>query len=146
MILDDGGDLTNMVHEKFPQYLKGWLIFCLHNQTRRLMNYLLDVKGVSEETTTGVHHLYKAFREGKLKIPAINVNDSVTKSKFGMTTPFFLRPVLTPGRQLLRMPRVPRGRNQARNGRYVGRKGCCRRWLRRRRERSEIKTKYACEQ
>ncbi len=61
------------------------------------MNYLLDVKGVSEETTTGVHHLYKAFREGKLKIPAINVNDSVTKSKFGMTTPFFLRPVLTPG-------------------------------------------------
>lgn len=42
----------------------------------------LDIKGVSEETTTGVHHLYKAFREGKLKIPAINVNDSVTKSKF----------------------------------------------------------------
>jgi adenosylhomocysteinase len=39
----------------------------------------LDVRGVSEETTTGVHHLYKAFREGKLKIPAINVNDSVTK-------------------------------------------------------------------
>ncbi|KAF7973910.1 hypothetical protein HWV62_13954 [Athelia sp. TMB] len=63
MILDDGGDLTNMVHEKFPQYLK-------------------DIKGVSEETTTGVHHLYKAFRDGKLKIPAINVNDSVTKSKF----------------------------------------------------------------
>jgi adenosylhomocysteinase len=52
-----------MVHEKFPQCLK-------------------DIKGVSEETTTGVHHLYKAFREGKLKIPAINVNDSVTKSKF----------------------------------------------------------------
>ena len=63
MILDDGGDLTSMVHEKFPQYLK-------------------DIKGVSEETTTGVHHLYKAFRDGKLKIPAINVNDSVTKSKF----------------------------------------------------------------
>jgi adenosylhomocysteinase len=63
MILDDGGDLTTLVHEKFPQYLK-------------------DIKGVSEETTTGVHHLYKAFREGKLKIPAINVNDSVTKSKF----------------------------------------------------------------
>ncbi|KAF8886585.1 S-adenosyl-L-homocysteine hydrolase [Infundibulicybe gibba] len=63
MILDDGGDLTNAVHEKYPQYLK-------------------DIRGVSEETTTGVHHLYKAFRDGKLKIPAINVNDSVTKSKF----------------------------------------------------------------
>ncbi|KAF5380056.1 hypothetical protein D9615_006134 [Tricholomella constricta] len=63
MILDDGGDLTTMVHEKFPQYLQ-------------------DIRGVSEETTTGVHHLYKAFREGKLKVPAINVNDSVTKSKF----------------------------------------------------------------
>lgn len=63
MILDDGGDLTTLVHEKYPQYLKG-------------------IKGVSEETTTGVHHLYRAFREGKLKIPAINVNDSVTKSKF----------------------------------------------------------------
>jgi len=63
LILDDGGDLTTMVHEKFPQYLK-------------------DIKGVSEETTTGVHHLYKAFKEGKLKVPAINVNDSVTKSKF----------------------------------------------------------------
>jgi adenosylhomocysteinase len=43
---------------------------------------LADIKGVSEETTTGVHHLYKMFRDGKLKIPAINVNDSVTKSKF----------------------------------------------------------------
>jgi adenosylhomocysteinase len=42
----------------------------------------VEIRGVSEETTTGVHHLYKAFREGKLKIPAINVNDSVTKSKF----------------------------------------------------------------
>ncbi|TFY56777.1 hypothetical protein EVG20_g8797 [Dentipellis fragilis] len=63
MILDDGGDLTNLVHEKYPQYLK-------------------DIRGVSEETTTGVHHLYKAFRDGKLKVPAINVNDSVTKSKF----------------------------------------------------------------
>lgn len=63
MILDDGGDLTTIVHEKFPQYLQG-------------------INGVSEETTTGVHHLYKAFRDGKLKIPAINVNDSVTKSKF----------------------------------------------------------------
>jgi len=63
MILDDGGDLTELVHEKYPQYLK-------------------DIRGVSEETTTGVHHLYKKFREGKLKVPAINVNDSVTKSKF----------------------------------------------------------------
>lgn len=43
---------------------------------------MLDIKGLSEETTTGVHHLYKALRDGKLKIPAINVNDSVTKSKF----------------------------------------------------------------
>ncbi|KAG9311611.1 putative adenosylhomocysteinase [Chiua virens] len=63
MILDDGGDLTTLVHEKYPQFLK-------------------DIRGLSEETTTGVHHLYKAFREGKLKVPAINVNDSVTKSKF----------------------------------------------------------------
>merc|ERR1711875_70479 len=63
MILDDGGDLTNLVHEKFPQYLKG-------------------IKGLSEETTTGVHNLYKMFAKKSLKIPAINVNDSVTKSKF----------------------------------------------------------------
>ncbi|EKM56540.1 uncharacterized protein PHACADRAFT_253729 [Phanerochaete carnosa HHB-10118-sp] len=63
MILDDGGDLTTIVHEKYPQYLK-------------------NVRGLSEETTTGVHHLYKMFRDGKLKVPAINVNDSVTKSKF----------------------------------------------------------------
>jgi adenosylhomocysteinase len=63
MILDDGGDLTNLVHDKYPQYLK-------------------DIKGISEETTTGVHHLYKRFRDGKLGVPAINVNDSVTKSKF----------------------------------------------------------------
>merc|ERR1712200_382937 len=62
-ILDDGGDLTNLVHEKFPQYIKG-------------------IKGLSEETTTGVHNLYKMFKSGKLKVPAINVNDSVTKSKF----------------------------------------------------------------
>jgi len=47
-----------------------------------LSSFSLDIKGVSEETTTGVHHLYKAFRDGKLKVPAINVNDSVTKSKF----------------------------------------------------------------
>jgi len=63
MILDDGGDLTNLVHEKYPQYLA-------------------DIKGLSEETTTGVHNLYKMFKAGKLKVPAINVNDSVTKSKF----------------------------------------------------------------
>ena len=63
MILDDGGDLTNLVHEKYPQYLSG-------------------IKGLSEETTTGVHNLYKMFKAGKLKVPAINVNDSVTKSKF----------------------------------------------------------------
>merc|ERR1712013_198290 len=63
MILDDGGDLTNLVHEKYPQYLKG-------------------IKGLSEETTTGVHNLYKMFKNGALKVSAINVNDSVTKSKF----------------------------------------------------------------
>jgi len=63
MILDDGGDLTNLIHEKYPQYLPG-------------------IKGLSEETTTGVHNLYKMFKAGTLKVPAINVNDSVTKSKF----------------------------------------------------------------
>ena len=63
LILDDGGDLTNLVHEKYPQYLEG-------------------IKGLSEETTTGVHNLYKMAKSGALKIPAINVNDSVTKSKF----------------------------------------------------------------
>uniref|UniRef100_A0A4W5PIT8 adenosylhomocysteinase n=1 Tax=Hucho hucho TaxID=62062 RepID=A0A4W5PIT8_9TELE len=63
MILDDGGDLTNMVHKKYPKLLSG-------------------IKGVSEETTTGVHNLYKMMKNGDLKIPAINVNDSVTKSKF----------------------------------------------------------------
>ncbi|XP_072389235.1 adenosylhomocysteinase [Diabrotica undecimpunctata] len=63
MILDDGGDLTNLVHTKYPQYLTG-------------------CKGISEETTTGVHNLYKMYKEGTLKVPAINVNDSVTKSKF----------------------------------------------------------------
>ncbi|GAA6038271.1 hypothetical protein JCM8097_003914 [Rhodosporidiobolus ruineniae] len=63
MILDDGGDLTALVHDKYPELLDG-------------------INGVSEETTTGVHHLYKLHKEGKLRIPAINVNDSVTKSKF----------------------------------------------------------------
>jgi adenosylhomocysteinase len=63
MLLDDGGDLTGHVHEKAP--------------------HLLDkIRGVSEETTTGVHSLYKMSQAGKLRIPAINVNDSVTKSKF----------------------------------------------------------------
>ena len=63
MLLDDGGDLTGYVHEKAP--------------------HLLDkIRGVSEETTTGVHSLYKMSQAGKLSIPAINVNDSVTKSKF----------------------------------------------------------------
>lgn len=63
MILDDGGDLTALVHEKYPKMLDG----CY---------------GVSEETTTGVHHLYRMMKNGTLKVPAINVNDSVTKSKF----------------------------------------------------------------
>lgn len=63
LILDDGGDLTLMLHEKYPELLK-------------------NVKGVSEETTTGVHRLYEMHKIGQLKIPAINVNDSVTKSKF----------------------------------------------------------------
>ena len=63
MILDDGGDLTQIMHEKYPELLK-------------------DVKGLSEETTTGVHRLYEMMKEGSLKVPAINVNDSVTKSKF----------------------------------------------------------------
>ncbi|XP_004343160.1 adenosylhomocysteinase [Capsaspora owczarzaki ATCC 30864] len=63
MILDDGGDLTNVVHDKYPQYLAG-------------------IRGISEETTTGVKNLYKMFKQGKLKIPSFNVNDSVTKSKF----------------------------------------------------------------
>jgi adenosylhomocysteinase len=63
LILDDGGDLTSLVHSKYPEQLK-------------------DCYGVSEETTTGVHHLYRMLKEGKLLVPAINVNDSVTKSKF----------------------------------------------------------------
>jgi adenosylhomocysteinase len=63
MILDDGGDLTNVVHAKYPELLAG-------------------IGGVSEETTTGVHNLHKMLQKGELKLPAINVNDSVTKSKF----------------------------------------------------------------
>jgi adenosylhomocysteinase len=63
MILDDGGDLTAMVHQKYPELLEG-------------------IRGLSEETTTGVHRLYQMHARGELKTPAINVNDSVTKSKF----------------------------------------------------------------
>ncbi|MCF6202530.1 MAG: adenosylhomocysteinase [Methylococcaceae bacterium] len=63
MILDDGGDLTTMMHEKFPELMS-------------------DVKGLSEETTTGVLRLYEMVAKGSLKTPAFNVNDSVTKSKF----------------------------------------------------------------
>jgi len=63
LLLDDGGDMTLFAHEKFPEILA-------------------DIKGVSEETTTGVHRLYEMAKKGTLKIPAINVNDSVTKSKF----------------------------------------------------------------
>ncbi|MDC6364234.1 MULTISPECIES: adenosylhomocysteinase [Flavobacteriaceae] len=63
MILDDGGDLTNMVLDKYPELASG-------------------VKGLSEETTTGVHRLYERMKKGTLPMPAINVNDSVTKSKF----------------------------------------------------------------
>ncbi len=63
MILDDGGDLTNMVFDKYPELVAG-------------------IKGLSEETTTGVHRLYERMKNGTLPIPAININDSVTKSKF----------------------------------------------------------------
>ncbi|MDY6994697.1 MAG: adenosylhomocysteinase, partial [Pseudomonadota bacterium] len=63
MILDDGGDLTKIMHDKYPDLLK-------------------QVKGISEETTTGVHRLYEMMGDGSLQVPAFNVNDSVTKSKF----------------------------------------------------------------
>ena len=63
MILDDGGDLTDMVHRKFPELLA-------------------EVKGISEETTAGIHRLQQLAEQGELKVPAINVNDSATKSKF----------------------------------------------------------------
>jgi len=62
MILDDGGDLTQMVHEKYPEMLD-------------------NIHGISEETTTGVHRLFEMIESGELKVPAINVNDAVTKSK-----------------------------------------------------------------
>ena len=63
MILDDGGDLTQIIHDEHPELLD-------------------DIKGLSEETTTGVHRLYEMAEKGELKVPAFNVNDSVTKSKF----------------------------------------------------------------
>ncbi len=63
MILDDGGDLTNMVLDKYPHLVK-------------------EIRGISEETTTGVHRLYERVKKGTLPVPAININDSVTKSKF----------------------------------------------------------------
>jgi adenosylhomocysteinase len=63
MLLDDGGDLTAVMHNKYPELLK-------------------EVRGLSEETTTGVHRLYEMMEQGTLKVPAFNVNDSVTKSKF----------------------------------------------------------------
>ena len=63
MILDDGGDLTNMVFDQYPELVA-------------------NIKGLSEETTTGVHRLYERMKNGTLVMPAINVNDSVTKSKF----------------------------------------------------------------
>jgi adenosylhomocysteinase len=63
LVLDDGGDATKLLHDKYPELLK-------------------EVRGISEETTTGVHRLYEMMKAGSLKVPAINVNDSVTKSKF----------------------------------------------------------------
>ena len=83
MILDDGGDLTAMVHESMIRSLfHGAFTADFLPHKLEFPQMLKDIKGVSEETTTGVHHLYKLFKEGKLKVPAINVNDSVTKSKF----------------------------------------------------------------
>src|SRR5207237_3185778 len=63
MVLDDGGDATKIIHDRHPHLLS-------------------EIRGISEETTTGVHRLYEMMREGTLKVPAFNVNDSVTKSKF----------------------------------------------------------------
>jgi adenosylhomocysteinase len=63
MVLDDGGDVTQILHDKYPEMLK-------------------DIRGISEETTTGVHRLYEMAKAARLLVPAINVNDSVTKSKF----------------------------------------------------------------
>lgn len=125
MILDDGGDLTNLVHTKYPKLLAGphahthtvlhdalflaslcrkssYLFFSeVQNVHRRCSIYFLraassGIRGVSEETTTGVHNLYKMMKKGELKIPAINVNDSVTK----VTS---LRPLYTSNEQKLRI-------------------------------------------
>src|ERR1051325_5644483 len=63
MVLDDGGDATAVIHDRYPEILR-------------------DIRGISEETTTGVNRLYEMMKEGTLKAPAFNVNDSVTKSKF----------------------------------------------------------------
>ncbi len=63
LVLDDGGDLTQLLHNEYPEHLQ-------------------DLKGISEETTTGVHRLYEMHKKGELRVPAINVNDCVTKSKF----------------------------------------------------------------
>ncbi len=79
MILDDGGDLTKLMHDKYPEMLQ-------------------DVRGISEETTTGVHRLWEMAKAGTLLVPAINVNDSVTKSQV---------------RQPVRLPREPGGRAYA---------------------------------
>jgi len=101
LIVDDGGDATVMIHkgleiEKDPDLLKkvskssteeerelmAALERSYQKDTKRWTKVVKDIKGVSEETTTGVHRLYTMFKEGKLLFPAINVNDSVTKSKF----------------------------------------------------------------
>ncbi len=100
MIVDDGGDATLLIHKgaeleagdrsfvdgeagsEEEGVIQATLIKSLADDPQKWTNYMKDWKGVSEETTTGVHRLYQMAEEGKLKIPAINVNDSVTKSKF----------------------------------------------------------------
>ena len=99
LIVDDGGDATLLIHNgaelengsdwvngesesEEEQVIKNLLKKVHGEDPLKWSNYLKDWKGVSEETTTGVHHLYQMFEAGKLKVPAINVNDSVTKSKF----------------------------------------------------------------
>ncbi len=92
MVLDDGGDATKIIHDRHPHLLG-------------------EIRGISEETTTGVNRLYEMMRDGTLKAPAFNVNDSVTKSKFD---------------NLYGVPREPRRRDQARHRRDAGRQD--RRW------------------
>lgn len=117
MILDDGGDLTNLVHTKYPQYLAG-------------------IKGLSEETTTGVHNLAKMMAKGELKVPAINVNDSVTK--VSIRCPLNSLPLLAnlrslsmaeQVRQSVRLPRVPCGWHQESHRCDAGWQGGCGGWL-----------------